>query len=89
MTLLSGVVEKVKENASSMNEIKTTSDEQNAGIQQVNESINQLNITTQQNSILAENLSLNAEVFNNMARDLQKVISFFQLKKPVIKKKKA
>lgn len=79
--LLLDVVEKVKENANSMNEIRSTSQEQNLGVQQVNESINQLNITTQQNSILAETFSLNAQVFNDMAKDMEETISFFQLKR--------
>jgi methyl-accepting chemotaxis protein len=62
-----------------MSEISTASNEQIAGIEQVNLSINQMDENTQQNAALVEQAAAAAENLNEQAGRLTDTVGIFQL----------
>jgi methyl-accepting chemotaxis protein len=62
-----------------MNEISSASDEQSAGIEQVNEAIAGMDQVTQQNAALVEQASAAAEAMQEQASRLAEVVSVFRI----------
>ncbi|WP_420998062.1 methyl-accepting chemotaxis protein [Cupriavidus sp. 30B13] len=73
------VVASVKRVADLMGEITAASDEQSAGIQQVNTAVTQMDEVTQQNAALVEQAAAAAESLQERARDLAQAVSIFRL----------
>ena len=62
-----------------MQEITAASEEQSAGVGQINAAVNQLSTTTQQNASSSEQLAATAEEMSGQAEQLQQSMSFFKL----------
>jgi Methyl-accepting chemotaxis protein len=60
-------------------EITAASNEQAAGIAQINEAMNQLDKATQQNASASEELAATAEELSGQAGQLQETMGFFRL----------
>jgi methyl-accepting chemotaxis protein len=60
-------------------EITAASEEQSAGVSQVNTAMNQLNQVTQQNASSSEELAATAEEMSSQATQLQNLMAFFKV----------
>jgi len=60
-------------------EITAASEEQSAGVGQINSAVTQLSQTTQQNASSSEELAATAEEMSSQAEQLQQTMSFFKL----------
>jgi methyl-accepting chemotaxis protein len=60
-------------------EITAASEEQSAGVGQINAAVSQLSQTTQQNASSSEELASTAEEMSAQAERLQQTMSFFRL----------
>ncbi|MBF0134681.1 MAG: HAMP domain-containing protein [Magnetococcales bacterium] len=76
---LEQLVPDIKKTAELIQEISTSSQEQNQGTDQINQAIQQLDQVIQQNAGSSEEMSATAEELANQASLLQKSISFFRL----------
>ena len=79
--LLEEMVPSIKKTSDLVQEIAATSQEQTAGVGQINGAMNQLNKATQQNASASEELAATAEEMNGQAAQLQDLMQFFKLKK--------
>jgi methyl-accepting chemotaxis protein len=77
--LLDEIVPATKKTAELVQEITATSQEQSAGVTQVNAAMGQLNQITQQNASASEELAATAEEMSGQANNLQQLMSFFNL----------
>ncbi|CAN0622793.1 methyl-accepting chemotaxis protein [Burkholderia multivorans] len=77
--LLETIVPNIKRTSDLVQEITAASDEQAAGVGQINAAISQLNQTTQQNAASSEELAATAEEMSGQAEQLQQAIAFFKL----------
>lgn len=73
------VVQSVKRVTDIMSEIMAASQEQSAGIEQVNQAIGQMDQVTQQNAALVEEAAAAAESLNDQAAKLAEAVSVFKL----------
>jgi hypothetical protein len=73
------LVESVKRVTDIMAEIMAASQEQSAGIEQVNQAIGQMDQVTQQNAALVEQASAAAESMQDQAARLAQVVGAFKL----------
>lgn len=73
------IVISIKRVTSIMSEIMLASQEQTAGIEQINEAIVQMDDVTQQNAALVEEAAAAATALQNQADDLSELVSTFQL----------
>ena len=73
------IVASIKRVTSIMTEIMMASQEQTAGIEQINEAIVQMDDVTQQNAALVEEAAAAASALQNQADDLSALVSTFQL----------
>ncbi|MFZ6766104.1 methyl-accepting chemotaxis protein [Undibacterium sp. Di26W] len=73
------IVVSIKRVTSIMTEIMMASQEQTAGIEQINEAIVQMDDVTQQNAALVEEAAAAASALQNQADDLSELVSTFQL----------
>ncbi len=73
------VVESVKRVASLMNEIAAASEEQLAGIEQVNRAVAQMDDVTQQNAALVEEASAAAQSLAAQSNGMREVVTVFKL----------
>jgi methyl-accepting chemotaxis protein-1 (serine sensor receptor) len=73
------VVAGVKRVADLMAEIAAATDEQDAGIQQVNTAVGQMDQVTQQNAALVEQAAAAADSLQDRARDLMQAIAIFRI----------
>jgi len=73
------VVDSVRKVTDIMAEILTASQEQSAGIEQVNQAIGQMEQVTQQNAALVEEAAAAAESLNDQAVKLEQAVSVFKL----------
>jgi methyl-accepting chemotaxis protein len=73
------IVESVKRVTDIMGEIAAASQEQHAGIENVNQAISQMDQVTQQNAALVEEAAAAAESLQNQAGNLAQLISVFNL----------
>ncbi|THC40630.1 chemotaxis protein [Massilia sp. Mn16-1_5] len=73
------VVDSIKRVSGLIGEIATASDEQRAGIEQVNQAIVQMDHVTQQNAALVEQAAAAAESMQEQARQLGSLVDTFQI----------
>ncbi|TNF39193.1 MAG: PAS domain-containing protein [Gammaproteobacteria bacterium] len=76
---LSEIVDAVKKVGDIISEISAASQEQAAGIEQVNKAVTQLDEITQQNAALAEQASASSESSLHRAIDMNNMVSFFKV----------
>ncbi|WP_419787858.1 methyl-accepting chemotaxis protein [Pseudodesulfovibrio sp.] len=77
--MLDELVPDIKETASLIQEITVASNEQNAGISQINTAIQQLDNVVQQNASVSEEVASSAETLAGESAQLQQAISFFKI----------
>jgi methyl-accepting chemotaxis protein len=76
--LLSNIIPEITNTALLVQEIASSSIEQNNGVEQVNNALQELNIVTQSNSSTSEELTSKAEVLTEQSNNLKEIISFFK-----------
>jgi len=76
------IVRSVKHVADIMTEISAASDEQSAGIRQVNDAIEQIDDMTQQNSALVEQAAAAAQSMHDQSIALGRAVSIFKIEAP-------
>jgi methyl-accepting chemotaxis protein len=87
------IVDSVKRVTDIMAEISTASNEQTAGIEQVNEAIGRMDQVVQQNAVMVEQATAASNALESQAEKLSDVVSIFklndmpsaQLRRPVVK----
>jgi len=77
--LLDEMVPSIKKTSDLVQEIAAASQEQSAGVGQINGAMGQLNKATQQNASASEELAATAEEMGGQAAQLQKLMEFFKL----------
>jgi methyl-accepting chemotaxis protein len=77
--LLDEMVPNIKKTSDLVQEITAASQEQSAGVGQINSAVGQLSQTTQQNASASEELAATAEEMSGQAERLQHAMSFFRL----------
>ena len=75
--LLDTIVPSIKKTSDLVQEIAAASEEQAAGVTQINTAVNQLNQVTQQNAASSEELAATSEEMSAQAAQLQELMSFF------------
>ena len=75
---MENIVQSIARVTGIMNEISHASDEQSAGIEQVNEAITEMDQVTQQNAALVEQAAAAAEAMQEQAAHLAAVVSVFK-----------
>lgn len=78
-SLLSEMVPSINKTSDLVQEISAASEEQAAGVGQINTAMAQLNQVTQQNASSSEELAATAEEMSSQAEQLQEAMSFFTL----------
>ena len=73
------IVESIRRVADIVAEISAASDEQRAGIEQVNQAIGQMDQVTQQNASLVEEAAAAAEAMQDQSKSLAQVVSVFKV----------
>ncbi|MBY0572144.1 MAG: MCP four helix bundle domain-containing protein, partial [Undibacterium sp.] len=76
---MSEIVESVRHVADIMAEITSASQEQSAGIEQVNQAINHMDEMTQQNAALVEEAAAATESLQDQAQELTQAVNVFKL----------
>jgi len=79
--LLDEMVPSIKKTSNLVQEIATASQEQSAGVGQINGAMGQLNKATQQNASASEELAATAEEMSGQSAQLQDLMAFFKLNK--------
>jgi len=77
--LLEEIVPSIAKTADLVQEISAASDEQSAGVGQINGAMSQLDTATQQNASASEELAATAEELSAQAEGLQQAVAFFRL----------
>ncbi len=77
--LLDQMVPNIRKTSDLVQEITAASEEQSAGVGQINAAVGQLSQTTQQNASSSEELAATAEEMSSQAEQLQQAMSFFRL----------
>ena len=77
--LLDQMVPNIRKTSDLVQEITAASEEQSAGVGQINSAVGQLSQTTQQNASSSEQLAATAEEMSSQAEQLQTTMSFFKL----------
>jgi methyl-accepting chemotaxis protein len=78
-SLLDSMVPNIRRTSNLVQEITAASEEQSAGLGQINSAVTQLSQTTQQNASSSEELAATAEEMSGQAEQLQQTMSFFKL----------
>lgn len=78
-SLVRAIVPDILKTTELVQEIATSSAEQNTGATQVNSAIQQLSLVTQQNASSAEEMSGSAEEMASQAEELEQITSFFTI----------
>src|SRR5471032_583438 len=78
-TLLDQMVPNIRKTSDLVQEITAASEEQSAGVGQINSAVSQLNQTTQQNASASEELAATSEEMSGQAEQLQQAMAFFKL----------
>ncbi|MBD1587699.1 methyl-accepting chemotaxis protein [Pseudomonas typographi] len=76
--LLAEIVPSIGKTSDLVQEISAASEEQSAGVSQINMAMVQLNQVTQQNASSSEELAATAEEMSSQAEQLQRAMSFFR-----------
>lgn len=79
--LLDEMVPSIKKTSDLVQEIAATSQEQSAGVGQINTAMGQINKATQQNASASEELAATAEEMSGQAAQLQELMTFFAVRK--------
>ena len=77
--LLTEIVPSIRKTSDLVQEIAAASQEQSAGVAQINGAMGQLNQATQQNASASEELAATAEELGSQAEQLQHTMTFFRL----------
>ncbi|MYN17599.1 HAMP domain-containing protein [Rugamonas sp. FT107W] len=77
--LLDQMVPNIRRTSDLVQEITAASEEQSAGVGQINSAVGQLSQTTQQNASSSEELAATAEEMSGQAEQLQSAMAFFKL----------
>lgn len=77
--LLEEIIPGIKKTADLVQDITAASEQQNDGVSQINVGMEQLNHVTQDNASSSEELASAAEMLRNHAKDLKKLISYFNI----------
>ncbi|MDD1620009.1 MAG: methyl-accepting chemotaxis protein [Methylococcaceae bacterium] len=77
--LLDAIVPSIAKTSDLVQEIAAASQEQSAGVSQVNTAMSQMNQITQQNASASEELASTAEEMTGQAEQLQNLMSFFKI----------
>jgi methyl-accepting chemotaxis protein len=77
--LLDAMVPSINKTSDLVQEITAASEEQTAGVGQINTAMNQMNQITQQNASASEELAATAEEMSGQAEQLQELMAFFKL----------
>jgi uncharacterized phage infection (PIP) family protein YhgE len=77
--LLDSMVPNIRRTSNLVQEITAASEEQSAGVGQINSAVTQLSQTTQQNASSSEELAATAEEMSGQAEQLQQTMAFFKL----------
>jgi methyl-accepting chemotaxis protein len=77
--LLDEMVPNIRRTSNLVQEITAASEEQSAGVGQINSAVTQLSQTTQQNASSSEELAATAEEMSGQAEQLQQTMAFFKL----------
>ncbi len=77
--LLDEIVPSIAKTSDLVQEIAAASQEQSAGVNQVNTAMNQMNQITQQNASASEELAATAEQMTSQTEQLQGLMSFFKI----------
>ena len=77
--LLDQMVPNIKKTSDLVQEITAASEEQSAGVGQINSAVSQLNQLTQQNASSSEELAATSEEMSGQAEQLQQLIGFFKM----------
>jgi methyl-accepting chemotaxis protein len=77
--LLGELVPSIRKTADLVQEVAAASQEQTAGVAQINRAMSQVDLVTQRNASAAEELSSTAEELASQAEALQSLMSFFRL----------
>ncbi|MGB9988744.1 methyl-accepting chemotaxis protein [Massilia sp. SM-13] len=80
-TLLDQMVPNIRKTSDLVQEITAASEEQSAGVGQINAAVVQLSQTTQQNASSSEELAATAEEMSSQAEQLQQAMAFFRLER--------
>ena len=78
-SLLDEMVPSIRKTSDLVQEIASASQEQSAGVVQINSAMNQLNKATQQNASASEELAATAEELGGQAGQLQEIMGFFNV----------
>jgi methyl-accepting chemotaxis protein len=78
-TLLDQMVPNIRKTSDLVQEITAASEEQSAGVGQINSAVVQLSQTTQQNASSSEELAATAEEMSSQAEQLQQAMAFFRV----------
>ena len=78
-TTMGEIVASVQRVTDIMGEISAASQEQSAGIEQVNQTVTQMDETTQQNAALVEEATASARALEEQAGELREAVSLFRL----------
>ncbi|MBW5415815.1 methyl-accepting chemotaxis protein [Pseudomonas sp. MAG002Y] len=82
-SLLDEIVPSITKTSDLVQEIAAASEEQSAGVGQINSAMGQLNQITQQNASASEELAATAEEMSSQAEKLQQMMSFFSANRAV------
>ena len=77
--LLDEMVPNIRRTSNLVQEITAASEEQSAGVGQINSAVMQLSQTTQQNASSSEQLAATAEEMSSQAEQLQQAVAFFRV----------
>ncbi len=77
--LLDQMVPNIRKTSDLVQEITAASEEQSAGVGQINSAVGQMSQTTQQNASSSEELAATAEEMSSQAEQLQQAMAFFKL----------
>ena len=77
--MLQEIVPAIENTARLVQEITTSSEEQDNGVNQISNGMNQLNEITQSTASSAEELSSTSDILNSQAGELKQIVSFFRL----------
>ncbi len=80
--LLDEMVPSIKKTSDLVQEIAAASQEQSAGVGQINGAMGQLNKATQQNASASEELAATSEEMGGQAAQLQELMEFFKIEQP-------
>lgn len=80
MQKLQSTLPLIEKNANLINEITTSSSEQNIGASQINSAIQNINVTTQSNAAISEEMSSTSNQLADQAAELIRKLGFFKIK---------